>query len=72
MVAGIQGRFEASGEWLVRSINGFGQTHDQRRTQEAIARFLNLYRHASLEKKQKLEAIWREAGLGDFPKEPSE
>jgi tetratricopeptide (TPR) repeat protein len=67
VIARKQGNFEESGQWLTRSITAFQRTHDQHLLERAIGNFLVTYRQAPPDVQQKLEAIWRDAGLGAFP-----
>jgi tetratricopeptide (TPR) repeat protein len=71
IIAGLQGSFEDCGRWLARCISSFLQTNDQHAAQRNIDNFLVFHQHASPADKLKLEAIWHEASLGDFPKEPT-
>ena len=63
----MQGNFEESGKWFARAITGFQQTHDQHDSGRNVRNFLTVYQQASPEEKEKLKAIWSEAGLGPFP-----
>jgi tetratricopeptide (TPR) repeat protein len=71
LIAGSQGSFEDAGRWLTRCIGAFLQTHDQHAADRNIRNFLLFHKRASPDTKHKLEAIWREAGLGGFPTEPN-
>jgi tetratricopeptide (TPR) repeat protein len=72
ILAGQQGSVENSGKWLVRSIAGFLQVEDQYMAERGVENFLVLHQRASAEDKRKLEAIWRDSGLGLFPGEPKQ
>ena len=67
IIAGMQGSFEDTGKWLTRAISGFQQTHDQPGVELNVRNFLIFYRRAPPEEKEKMKAIWSEAGLGPFP-----
>jgi hypothetical protein len=68
----LQGRFEESGRWLIRSVSAFLEANDQHVAGQGVQNFLIVFRLASSEEKQKLEAIWREANLGEFPSQANE
>ncbi len=72
LLAGMQGHFEESGKWLIRSIVAFRQTNDERSAQLVIRNFQIAHKRAPAEDQQKLEAQWRDAGLGEFPTSPLE
>jgi tetratricopeptide (TPR) repeat protein len=72
ILAGLQGSVEESGKWLAQSIAGFLQMDDQYMAERAVGNFLVLHQRASAEDKRKLEAIWRNAGLGPFPGDPKQ
>jgi tetratricopeptide (TPR) repeat protein len=72
IIAGMQGGFEESGKWLVRAITAFLKTDDQHQAALQVRNFLTSHGRASPADKQKLEAIWREAGLPPFPTEPTQ
>jgi tetratricopeptide (TPR) repeat protein len=67
LLAGLEGSYEEAGKWLIRSITSFSQANDQCGAQRNVRNFLRLYGQASPKDKQKLEDLWREAGLGPFP-----
>jgi tetratricopeptide (TPR) repeat protein len=67
ILAGLQRSFEESGKWFTYSITGFQRTHDQHAMERNVRNFLVFYQQASPDEKEKLKAIWREAGLGPFP-----
>ena len=67
VLAALQGSFEESGKWITRSITGFRQTHDQYEMERTVRNFLTVYQRSSRNEKEKLKAIWQEAGLGPFP-----
>ena len=66
-LAAMQGNFEDGGKWLARAITGFQQTHDRHEVEQTVWNFLIFYRQAPPEEKEKMKAIWSEAGLGPFP-----
>jgi hypothetical protein len=65
-LAALQDGFEESGRWLVRCITSFLQVREHA-AERTIHNFVLTHHHASPADKQKLEAIWHEAGLGPFP-----
>jgi Tetratricopeptide repeat len=67
ILAGLEGRIGECGRLLVRCIAAFRQTQDEHTAERNIRGFLLFHKRASTEDKQKLEAIWREAGFGPFP-----
>jgi len=66
-LAAMQGNSEDNGKWLIRAITGFQQTHDQHEAERNVKNFLIVYQAAPAEEKEKMKAIWLEAGLGPFP-----
>src|ERR1019366_9333866 len=64
ILAELQGSFEDAGKWLARCITAFQQTHDQHAVERNVQNFRVIYQRAPTEEKQKLGAIWLEAGLG--------
>jgi tetratricopeptide (TPR) repeat protein len=62
-----RGEFEESGRWFVRSIAGFEQTRDQLQKEKSLENFLAAYQLAPVADKEKLKAIWSEAGMGPLP-----
>jgi tetratricopeptide (TPR) repeat protein len=67
IVAARQGNFEEGGKWYARAITGFQQTRDQHEVERNVQNFLIAYRRVPSAEKEKLKAIWLEAGLGAFP-----
>jgi tetratricopeptide (TPR) repeat protein len=67
ILAAMQGNVEEGGRWFARSIAGFQQTHDQHLVKHMVGNFLIAYGQASPGEKEKLKAVWLEAGLGPFP-----
>jgi tetratricopeptide (TPR) repeat protein len=67
ILAGLEESFEQSGKWLIRCITSFLQTNDRYEADRSISNFRVFHQRASAADKRKLEAIWREAGLGPFP-----
>jgi hypothetical protein len=72
ILAGLEGRMEECGRFLVRSIAAFRQARDQHLAEQGVRNFLLFHKRASPEDKQKLEVIWHEAGFGPFPGETSQ
>ncbi len=70
ILAALEGSMEASGAWLARSIANFQKTSDPLSAEQNTRIFLIIYREASPEDQQKLQAIWQAADLGPFPNEP--
>ena len=53
---------------MVRSLHAaFQQTHDQHEVERTVRNFLTTYYQASRGEREKMKAIWSEAGLGRFP-----
>ena len=71
-LAALEGSFEESGAWFIRAISTFRQTNDEHLAQRNIRNFQITHKHAPGEDQQKLEAQWRDAGLGEFPTSPLE
>jgi tetratricopeptide (TPR) repeat protein len=67
ILAELQGSFEDAGKWLTRCITAFQQTNDQHGVERNVQNFRVICQRAPMEEKQKLRAIWLEAGLGPFP-----
>jgi hypothetical protein len=57
-----------SGQWLIKAIVGFHRAADPHNVRQAVRNFLVNYRDAPAADQVKLEALWKEAGLGPFPK----
>ena len=68
-VAARENNFVEAGNWFARAISGFGQTQDQHEVEKYGQNFLFAYRQGSQEEKEKLKAIWLQAGFGPFPPE---
>jgi tetratricopeptide (TPR) repeat protein len=66
-LAGKQGNLQDSGRWLIRAIATFRQTQDAHRVEGNFENFLITYENCSDDDKRRLEAIWREANLGQLP-----
>jgi tetratricopeptide (TPR) repeat protein len=67
ILAAMQGSFEDGCKWLVRAIAGFQKAGDQHEAERNVQNFLIAYRLAPSEEKERLKAVWSEAGLGPFP-----
>ncbi|WP_433971413.1 tetratricopeptide repeat protein [Tunturiibacter lichenicola] len=72
IIASRKHRLEEAGKWLVRAIAAYRRTNDRQGAERNERNFYSFHQHASPEDKQKLEAVWRGAALGDFPKEPNQ
>jgi len=68
VLAGGQGHFIDSGQWLIKAILTFHRTADPHLVRQAVQNFLVNYRNAPAADQTRLEALWKEAGLGPFPK----
>ncbi len=64
---GMQANFDQSGRWLVRATRLFVSASDRHGAGQSVENFLFAYQQASEEDKQKLRAIWAEAGIGPLP-----
>jgi tetratricopeptide (TPR) repeat protein len=69
ILAGLQGSFEEGGQWLARCVAAFKQAHDEHGAEDTVGNFLLFHQHVSPADKKRLETIWREAGLGAFPRQ---
>ncbi len=67
IVAGLEGQFVESGGWLIRSIVAFRKRNDEREAQRNVGNFGIFYQRAGTKDQRKLELMWREAELGEFP-----
>ena len=67
IMEGLQGNFIEAGRWLVQSVSSFTSARDKQGAMRNTRNFLIFHQRATLEDKQKLEAIWRDANLGPFP-----
>jgi len=67
ILAAEQGNFDKAGYWFARSIVGFLLMGDRHEVERNVSNFLTAHRKAPPEKKEELQAIWAEVGLGPFP-----
>lgn len=67
IVAGLCGDIEEAGRWLIRSVAGLRQTHDDSTAESNIHDLLLFYNRASPDQKRQFESIWQENDLGPFP-----
>jgi len=67
ILAGRRERFEEAGRWLIRSILAFARWNDRHGAQRNAGNFMVFYKRAPASVRQKLAAMWSEAGLGDLP-----
>jgi tetratricopeptide (TPR) repeat protein len=68
ILAGEQGHFIDSGQCLIKAILGFHRAADPHLVRQAVQNFLVNYRNAPAADQAQLEALWKEARLGPFPK----
>ena len=69
MLKGLQKDYVASGAWLIKAAAVFIAAKDSQLIKVTDQIFMRSYREAPPEDQQKLEAMWREAGLGELPSE---
>jgi tetratricopeptide (TPR) repeat protein len=67
ILAGLQGQFEESGRWLIKAAVIFARVDAPHELGAAAGNFAISCRQAQPEVQQKLEAMWKEAGLGELP-----
>jgi len=67
ILAGLQEDYLAAGGWLVRCIRAFGNCNDPARVERNTRNLLVFYRQATADDQATMQAMWREAGLGEFP-----
>ena len=68
ILSGLQGKHAESGAYLIKCVLLFFQTQDHDEAARNATNFMMTYKMASHEEQEKLEAMWKEAGLGDLPK----
>ena len=68
VLAGLQDDLEGAARWITRAIQAFLETGDELNAKGNAANVVYFHERASPENKQKIEAIWHNAGLGPFPK----
>jgi hypothetical protein len=64
----LRGNYVESGERFIKCVLMFAQTDDEHSAAKALRSFVTTYEMALHEDQQKLEAMWKKAGLGDLPK----
>jgi tetratricopeptide (TPR) repeat protein len=69
---GLQKKFESSGRWFIKSIKVFVRTNDLHEAQKHSRNFMITYLSAPAAMREKLEALWKEAGLPDLSEKPEE
>jgi tetratricopeptide (TPR) repeat protein len=67
ILAGLQEHYLESGQWSIKSLIAFLHAQDSRRAAQAGEIFMITYSKAAPEDREKLKAMWQEAGLGKFP-----
>jgi len=67
ILAALQAHFVESGQWLIKAIPIFHRANDPRAVRQTVDNFLVSYQRAPAADKTKLEALWKEAGLGPMP-----
>ena len=67
-LAGRQGHFIDSGQWLIKAIVALHRARDPHNVRQAVHSLLVTYRNAPAADQARLEALWKEAGLGPVPK----
>lgn len=66
IVAGLQERYEESGQWLIKCIVTLARCNDAHGAQRSASNFMVFHGQAPAEVQAKLAAMWRDAGLGDL------
>jgi hypothetical protein len=64
VVAGLEGKWEECGKWLVRSITGFRATNDAHEEKRIRGEFVAFFEKAPAADREMLESIWRQGHLG--------
>ena len=68
-IAEKQGDLEQAARFYIRSLKVFARFQDNHNASIALNNFMRIRSGASSEQKELLETLWREAGLGNLPKE---
>jgi len=66
----LLGRHLDSGRWFLRAYQTFAALRDKHMAGRTLADFLSAFKWAGPEDCKALEALWRKAGLGEFPALP--
>ncbi|MBI2838416.1 MAG: tetratricopeptide repeat protein [Acidobacteria bacterium] len=67
ILAGLQQQYEESARWLIKSALAFARCSDQHGVRQGGGNFLVMVKTAPVDIRAKLVAMWRDAGLGEFP-----
>ena len=67
ILAGLHEDYPAAGQWLVRCLKAFGTGSDQAGVERNTHNLLIFYGQAAADDRARIQAMWREAGLGEFP-----
>jgi len=67
ILAGLRERWSESGQWLIKCIVTFQATEDSAMVDQSTQNSVITYRNAPPAELAKLKALWKAAGLGEFP-----
>jgi len=70
MLSGLQGNYLECGGYLIKCLLLFIKTQDPDGAARNTENFMICYKRAPSDEQKKMEAMWKEAGLGDLPKSP--
>ena len=70
VVSALQANYLESGGYLIKCVLLFLQTQDPDAAARNTENFMIVYKQASHDEQQQLEAMWKDAGLGDLPEPP--